>query len=187
MEAAAVPGGCAVDATVGNGHDTVFLARQVGPAGRVYGFDVQEAALTRARQRLAAAGLQDRTVLYCAGHEALASTLPRGCHGHVHVVAFNLGYLPGGVDPVLVTRPETTIPALEQAVAVLAPGGLVTVVLYPGHAGGREEAEAVRCWAAALDPGIARTATYHLLNQPNDPPRLIVVEKGNGRAVPDDP
>ena len=52
------PGGLAVDATVGNGHDTLFLARRVAPRGRVFGFDIQPAALAGARRRLAAAGLE---------------------------------------------------------------------------------------------------------------------------------
>ena len=39
--AVVLPGGCVVDATLGNGHDALVLARLVGPAGHLYGFDVQ--------------------------------------------------------------------------------------------------------------------------------------------------
>src|SRR5690606_8250875 len=58
------PGNAAVDATVGNGHDTLFLAETVGAAGRVYGFDIQAEALQAARRRLEAANLEGRVTLF---------------------------------------------------------------------------------------------------------------------------
>ena len=38
-------GDVVVDATMGNGYDTVYLAKKVGENGKVYAFDVQEEAL----------------------------------------------------------------------------------------------------------------------------------------------
>ena len=38
-----------VDATMGNGHDTAFLAQL---AGQVYAFDIQEQALVNTQERL---------------------------------------------------------------------------------------------------------------------------------------
>lgn len=52
------------------------------------------------------------------------------------LVAFNLGYLPGGEKQVI-TRSETTLLALEAAKRILAPGGLISIVVYLGHPGGR--------------------------------------------------
>ena len=43
-----------VDATMGNGHDTFFLAKL---AKQVYAFDIQEQALEKTSQRLQEAGL----------------------------------------------------------------------------------------------------------------------------------
>lgn len=51
------------------------------------------------------------------------------------LVAFNLGYLPGG-DKTIITKPETTLPALEAAKGILMPGGLISLVVYVGHPGG---------------------------------------------------
>lgn len=141
----------AIDATVGNGQDTLFLARQVGAKGQVYGFDVQAAALASSAARLAAAGLADRVRLFQAGHETLADCLPSEARGRVGAVMFNLGYLPGS-DKQCITRAPSTLPALGQAAEWLAPGGLLTVLAYRGHAGGREEAAAVARWLQALDP-----------------------------------
>lgn len=45
-------GGVAADFTMGNGHDTLWLSRQVGEDGRVYAFDIQPAALEHTRALL---------------------------------------------------------------------------------------------------------------------------------------
>ena len=47
------PGETVVDATAGNGHDTIFLSRLVGPSGRVIAFDIDPQARieTEARHR----------------------------------------------------------------------------------------------------------------------------------------
>ncbi len=130
------PGEVAVDATVGNGHDTLFLAQQVGAQGHVYGFDIQEEALARTRRRLEEAGLRDRVTLLQMGHEHMAEAVPAAWHGRIGAVMFNLGYLPGGSDRTCITRPQTTVPALEAALRLLRPGGVLTVVAYRGHPGG---------------------------------------------------
>lgn len=144
-------GDIAIDATVGNGHDTLFLARKVGERGTVYGFDIQEAALDTAYRRLQEEGLERRVSLYHAGHEVMAVVLPESVHGRVKAVMFNLGYLPGG-DKQRTTGLNTTVAALEQALLLLAAGGVISVLAYTGHPGGREEAEAVKGWARALSP-----------------------------------
>ena len=45
-------GGRALDATAGNGHDTLLLAQSVGETGRVWAFDVQSKALVQTQGRL---------------------------------------------------------------------------------------------------------------------------------------
>ncbi len=151
-------GDLAVDATVGNGHDTLFLAQQVGPSGRVIGFDVQGAALEAARRRLDDAGLLPGVTLYQLGHEQLAETLPAAWHGRVAAMTFNLGYLPGG-DKGLITRAATTLPALRQALALLGQGGLLSLLVYRGHRGADDEAGAVAEWVSDLDVNY-RVAVY---------------------------
>lgn len=138
------PGETVVDATAGNGHDTLFLTGLVGEAGKVAAFDVQEAAIEATRRRLEAAGMAERATLWCESHTRIAERVGPG----VAAVMFNLGYLPGG-DHAMITRTGETLRALEVAVELLRPGGLVTVVCYPGHPGGDQEAAAVRAWAEA--------------------------------------
>jgi SAM-dependent methyltransferase len=169
-------GDATIDATVGNGHDTAFLARQVGPEGAVFGFDTQPQALRAARHRLQEAGVDDQVRLVQAGHETMADRLPQTWEGRVAAVTFNLGYLPGG-DPSITTQPETTVAALRQAAAWLRPGGRISIVCYTGHDGGRQETEEVERWTAGLDQTQFRVLAYRFLNQRNNPPRLLVVEK----------
>ena len=152
------------------------LARAVGAEGRVFGFDVQAAALEQTRQRLDDHGLAGRAALMQEGHEHMDRHLPTSVHGTVGGITFNLGYLPGSSSD-RTTTPDTTIPALDASLQLLRPGGVVTVVLYTGHEGGAVEAQAVDEWAAALSQERAHALSYQFVNQRNDPPRLVAVEK----------
>ncbi len=169
------PGDRAIDATLGNGHDTLFLARCVGGDGAVLGFDVQAEALQATRARLADAGIRDPVELHHRGHEDMAAVAPEGWTGTVGAVMFNLGYLPGS-DKTCITRPATTIRALDAATELLRPGGVITAVLYTGHDGGAEEARAVQQWAEALDTDAFAAVSYRCTNRTNAP-RLVAVQR----------
>ncbi len=140
-----VKGGVALDATVGNGGDTLFLAERLGPDGRVYGFDVQGAALAGARELLRGAGIaEERVVLFQRGHEELECALPVEARGRVCAAIFNLGYLPRH-DHAVTTRVGSTLRALQACAHVVGPNGALAVVYYPGHEEGlREGAELAR-------------------------------------------
>lgn len=144
------PGDRAIDATIGNGHDTLFLARQVGTSGHVFGFDIQQRAIDTTRSRLEQHENDTPVELFLASHAQMARLVPAPLHGSIKSVMFNLGYLPGG-DKSLITRGENTIAALNQALGLLSPAGVITVIAYPGHTGGDREAEYVNEWYAGLD------------------------------------
>lgn len=171
-------GETAVDATAGNGHDTRVLAERVGPAGRVLAFDIQPEAIEATRARLAAAGLSDRVELVLGSHGGLAA---RVAPGGVAAVMFNLGYFPGG-DHGVITRPAETLRGLAAARSVLRPGGILTVVCYPGHTGGAEEAEAVVAWAEALETGEWETAVFRRADTAKPAPFLVRVRRLVGKA-----
>lgn len=136
-------GRLAIDATAGNGHDTLFLAELVGPRGRVWAVDLQEAAITRSRERVGS--LVDRVDLCVGDHADLKSMIPLEHHGQIAIVMFNLGYLPGG-EKSMITRTDSTLTALSSAWELLVRGGLLSVIAYPGHLGGDHEATAVADW-----------------------------------------
>lgn len=164
-----LPGDTVVDATAGNGHDTVFLARLTGHSGHVHAFDVQEEAIRSTRERLEAAGLFTPAIhLHLASHDRLAELVS----GPVKAIVFNLGYLPGG-DKKTVTRTGSTLAALEQAAALASPNGLLSVMCYPGHEGGDAEAEAVEAFLSRLPHHSWRTGKYQLLNTGSPAPFQI--------------
>ena len=149
------PGDWACDATVGNGHDTCFLARCVGAEGRVWGFDCQAEAIAATRLRLETKGAHPQVTLAQANHAEMLRWLPPEAPGRFGAVMFNLGYLPGG-DKAVVTTRKNTVLALAQAWELLRPQGLLSVLCYRGHPGGVEEWEAVRAWAEGLPPATTR-------------------------------
>jgi SAM-dependent methyltransferase len=166
------PGDWAVDATVGNGHDTLFLAQLVGPTVRVVGFDIQATALAVAARRVAG---HSQVSLHHCGHECLNQLIPPEAQGQLAGVMFNLGYLPGAPKDI-VTRTVSTLSALNQALDNLKIGGMVTMVIYPGHPGGEQEANAVRDLVRAL-PGAFSATHAARLNATHPAPELLVIER----------
>lgn len=92
------------------------------------------------------------------------------------MVCFNLGYLPGG-DKGVTTASDSTLPALEAALEVLSPGGLLSMLCYTGHPGGREEYQAVRQIVAELPSAYWLTTELQLLNRPTAPVLIIAWKK----------
>ena len=156
-----------VDATMGNGHDTLFLAKL---AKQVYAFDIQEQALEKTSQRLQEAGLSNVELLL-QGHETVDQFVTE-----VKAAIFNLGYHPSA-DKSIITRPHTTIEALEKLCHMLVKGGRMAIMIYYGHEGGDIERDAVMDYVSKL-PQQEYTATiYRTLNQVNNPPFLVMIEK----------
>ena len=166
------PGDRVADATCGNGHDTLVLARLVGQEGKVWGFDLQEHALVNTRLLLDEAGCLAQAELVTASHERLAEFLREP----LKAVVFNLGYLPGG-DRSIITRPEQTLAALDQASHLLLSGGIITVCIYTSHPGGAEEGEAVERWAAGLATEAYNVWVSCQFNRPSSAPYVLLVEK----------
>lgn len=170
------PGETVIDATAGNGVDTVFLSRLVGPGGTVHAFDIQQQALDHTAARAAKEQPDADIRLHHCSHAELLQVIPQDRHGHVAAVMFNLGYLPGA-DHTTVTQPDSTVTALQAAVRLLRRGGIITAVLYTGHPGGQEEAAVVERWTGELPQGQFQVLQYRFLNQINRPPYLVAVEK----------
>lgn len=156
-----------VDATMGNGHDTVFLAQL---AGQVYAFDIQEQALANTQEKLEKLGLQ-HVQLILDGHQHVNQYVET-----LKAAIFNLGYLPTA-DKSIITKPHTTIEALEKLCQMLVKGGRIAIMIYYGHEGGDIERDAVMDYVSQL-PQQEYTATiYRTLNQINNPPFLVMIEK----------
>lgn len=167
------PGDIAIDATAGNGHDTLFLAQSVGPTGRVFAFDLQTIAIENTRRRLQSAGCEN-VVLLEADHANMASQIPAENQGQIACVVFNLGYLPGS-DKTYVTQPHSTYAAITQALRFLKPCGVLTILVYTGHPGGLDECQTVERLLQTLSSH-EFAIDWHLSDLPHAP-RLFVVTR----------
>lgn len=166
-------GDLVVDATMGNGHDTLFLAKCVGSGGVVIAFDMQSDALVATRERLVEEGIEpSRFQLHQKSHAELNEYVTTD----VAAVVFNLGYLPRA-DKSLVTQTDSTIIALNHSISCLRSGGVLSVMCYPGHSGGDAEAEAVVRWMKELEPSIAKVDKYQRINAEEKSPFLMVALK----------
>ncbi len=173
LRAAVHPGDIVVDATAGNGYDTLFLADCVGRDGVVYAFDIQAAAVAATNTVISACNADVR-VLH-AGHHEMLSHIDAIHIGRVKAVVFNLGYLPGG-DKGMVTQADTTLQGIEQALEVLCADGSLIVVCYM-HDDGRTEYEQVRTWLTNLPQQRASVLECNFRNQVGNPPMAFVVTK----------
>lgn len=167
------PGDLCIDATMGNGNDTLLLCRLCGETGRVLAFDIQEAALAHTRERLLQAGAPKNYELFLSSHTHLkdhASACSASC------IIFNLGYLPGG-DHSLSTTSATSITAMEQALSILKKDGLLSICIYSGRDSGFAERDAVLSWLRSLDPSKYLVIRCDYYNRPNNPPIPVLVYK----------
>ena len=173
MERAIVAGDRVVDATMGNGHDTAFLARLVGETGHVTAFDVQEGALINTRALLEAEGLLARVTLVHDGHERMDEYV----HEPIAAAMFNLGWLPGAVDKRVTTQVSTTLEAVGKCIALLRPGGVMSVCVYPGHAEGDAERTALGELLSGLDVRRFCVLHHRFINARRDTPELFLCQK----------
>lgn len=170
------PGNVVVDATIGNGHDTLFLAKLVGENGQVFGYDIQAEAIESTKKRLMENGLLDRVTLFHKGHENINTSIPQMFHGQITGAIFNLGYLPGG-DKSIVTKPNTTVLAIQQLIEIMAQEGIIVLVIYHGHSEGAVEKDFLLDFVQNLDQRKVHVLQYQFINQENNPPFIIAIEK----------
>lgn len=165
-------GDSVVDATVGNGNDTLYLAKLVGEHGKVYGFDIQKCAINTTKQKLIDQKMLNRVVLINTGHENINKYIKE----KVKVVVFNLGYLPKG-DKNIKTSADTTIEAIKKSLQILDKNGMLLIICYTGHEGGLEEKESVFDYLKRLNQKEYNVLKFKFINQINNPPILFGVEK----------
>lgn len=167
-------GDTVIDATVGNGEDTVLLAKLVGPLGKVYGFDIQEQAIETTKEKLLYTGLLPQVELFQQGHETVEEVIDESTS--IGGAVFNLGYLPKS-DKSIITKSDTTLLALSSILSKLRIGSLIVIVVYYGHDGGQEEKNAVLDFVSHLSQKEYAVLQYGFVNQKNQPPFVLAIEK----------
>ena len=166
-------GDLCIDATMGNGNDTLLLSRLCGSTGKVLAFDIQEQALNATRERLDTANAPDNYTLLLESHANMAQYAEPGS---VNCIVFNFGYLPGG-NHALATRGETSVQALSQALILLKKGGMISLCIYSGGDSGFEERDQILAWLKQLDSHKYLVIKSEYYNRPNHPPIPVLVIK----------
>lgn len=161
-----------IDATCGNGHDTLFLAQHV-TKGTIYAFDIQQQAIEATKDKVKTFS---NVNLIHDSHINVKNYVADAHKGHIDAAIFNLGYLPKG-DKQIVTQPHSTILAIKRIFEMLTPEGIIVLVIYPGHDEGKIERDEVLNYLTTLDQQIAHVLQYQYINQQNDPPFICAIEK----------
>lgn len=165
-------GDTAVDFTMGNGNDTLFLSKAVGENGKVFAFDIQEEAIISTRAHLEENGAPENYTLICASHDRVKEFVTEP----IKAGMFNLGYLPRSGKKAVTTMRKTTMPAVEAALELLAPDGVLIVAIYPGHEEGALEGEMLREYFSGLSRFRICPSEFKILNSPTSP-YFFLVEK----------
>jgi len=155
-------GDIAADFTMGNGHDTLFLSQTVGENGFVYAFDIQPSALENTERRLTDNNCPKNYKLICDSHHNLKEYIKEPIKAGV----FNLGYLPGSGNKGLTTKRETTLKAVEAALDILAPDGILLIAVYPGHEEGEIEGELINGMLSLMDRKQYCCVKFRIINSP---------------------
>lgn len=165
------PGDHVLDATCGNGKDTLVIAKLVDNLGFVYAFDIQEIAIESTRVLLEENGLRNRVELIFDSHENIEKYIDK----KLDFVIFNLGYLPEG-DKNIKTSMDSTIKGIEKALDFMKSGAILLITCYRGHDGGLDEYKCVKDFAGKLDQKMFNSFEFHHINQKNYPPVTIGIE-----------
>lgn len=152
------------------------MAQLVGTSGRVYSFDIQETAITNTEARLSEHNCLTQATLFQAGHENVKLLISADDYGNIAGCIFNLGYLPGG-DKQIVTKAETTLTAISDIFSLLKKEAIIVLVIYHGHNEGKKEKDQLLKFVTTIDQTKAHVLTYNFINQKNNPPFIIAIEK----------
>ena len=166
------PGDTAVDFTMGNGYDTVFLSNAVGESGRVFAFDIQAQALASTEARLVSEGCPKNYTLIQDSHHRVKQYV----EGPIKAGMFNLGWLPHG-DKSITTMRETTLPAIKDAIDLLDQDAILNVAVYPGHEEGDAEGRMIEEYLSTLPRWKICATKVKLVNSPTSPYFFMIESK----------
>ena len=166
-------GDICIDATAGNGNDTLALCQLVGESGKVYAFDIQEQAVLNTKKRLADHGVENRAEVLLESHTNMNQYVEADS---VSCITFNFGYLPGG-DHNLATKKESSIAAIHEGLRLLKKGGMMSLCVYSGGDSGFEERDAILEELKTLDGKKYLVILSQYYNRPNNPPIPAMIIK----------
>lgn len=163
-----------IDATCGNGKDTLFLADKLDKQGKLYAFDIQKEAIEKTKMLIEEKEYNINIEYINDGHEKLDEYVDETVNG----IIYNLGFLPGS-NKEIKTEEDTTITSLNKSLDIIAEGGLIVIVIYSEHEGGSKEKEAVMNYTSKLNYKKYNVLHYNFINQKKTPPEVVAIKKRN--------
>jgi len=169
-----LPSDSAIDATCGNGHDTLFLAKLL-PLGKLFCFDIQKKAIINTfsilKEKLGEKNLKN--VFFINDSHIDFSAISKS--SPIKLIVYNLGYLPGG-DKTITTKTSSSLVSIENALKTIIKGGAISITCYPGHFEGLKESEAITNMLSSLDPKDFNIISYRHPNK-KTAPHLFFIKK----------
>ena len=156
-----------IDATMGHGFDTVFMAKY---AKHVFAFDIQQQALDATNLKIKDEKINNVTTILDS--HLNFDQYVKSFQG----VIFNLGYLPQG-DKTITTKAETTLLTIQKMLIELSSKGFMMLVVYMGHPEGYQEHETISNFMKTLDPKQFKIIKTDLPYQDNYPPYILWITK----------
>ena len=166
-------GGRYIDATMGNGHDTLLLCELAGEKGEVLAFDIQEQALEHTKELLDSHGIRGNVRLLLNGHEHMTKYAKKES---ISLICFNFGYLPGG-DHAVATSADTSVAAIKKGLGILKHGGMMSLCIYSGGDTGFEEKEEILRCLRGLPAQDYTVIVNEYYNRGNNPPMPVFIFK----------
>lgn len=169
-------GDYAIDATCGNGHDTLCLAKAVGGQGDVLAIDLQRQALDATKKLMGEHGITHVCFAQTNFSQVKKYSDFAFPDRKPSAIMFNLGYLPGG-DKTLTTTADDSLTAVKAALELVQNGGIVTIVLYSGHDEGAREKQLILEYLKELSAKDFHVIYAQMYNQKKNPPEVVWVTK----------
>lgn len=172
------PNDNAIDATCGNGKDTLVLAKLLfshSQESSLIGIDIQSEALERTRTLLSSHLSENENARIFLYHQSHASFPPRAYQIPIRLIVYNFGYLPKA-DKSITTLAESSLDSIQSGLSLLIPGGVISATCYPGHPQGKHEQEELLAYAQTLDPS-QWCVTWHTWPNRTLSPTLLLIQK----------
>ncbi|MCL2522059.1 MAG: class I SAM-dependent methyltransferase [Erysipelotrichales bacterium] len=155
-----------IDATCGNGHDTLFLCQN---SKFCFAFDIQEGAIKNTEALLKANNIMNYQLIKDS-HENFYNYCLK-----CDLVLFNLGYLPKG-NKENSTQAEITLLTIKKIIDKLE-FKLILLVIYPGHSEGKKESQLLEKFLKSICQKTYNVFKFYNLNQIETAPYILGIEK----------
>lgn len=165
-----------IDATCGNGYDSLFVSQILIESmnGSLFCFDIQKEAIDATtfllKNSLTTAAFE-KIIFFNESHEDFSKYIKT----KVNLIIYNLGYLPKG-NRELTTKVETTLSSIRSGLSLLDDRGALSITCYPGHIEGEKEEKALISFLSTLD-NYKYSVCYHKWLNADKAPSFFWVEK----------